>query len=140
MVANGVTEVGILPSVEFHGKGRLEIFSEKTDATATFSNHIHAHSLENEANSVGAIAVVVAQVQNELKVQGLAQVHLVGIPHTARLRVEGGGDLVAIIPSGLGRSVEEIDGVTLGHDGSMKQTDDGQKKGGEKRGQAWNHR
>ncbi len=129
VVTKGVPVIAVLPGVEFHRKRRLEVSAQKPKTAATFPNGIGAHRLQDKTNAVRAPAVVGAEVEQKLQVQRLAEVHLIGVPHTAGLRIDRRRQLVAILPGDGRVAVEEIRGIPLPQDsgGQAPQEAAGQK-------------
>jgi hypothetical protein len=97
MVEGRVSNIPILPSVDFHSNGRVERSSIVSDGATAVAYEIVPHIaslLKHEAHAVGS-TVVVAQVDGEFQIKWRPQMDGTIMPRRPSLRRAGVGELDA---------------------------------------------
>ena len=120
VVPYGVTILSVLPGVEFYGEGRLEVIPKEAESTATLPDDRGAHRLHDEADAICPSGIRTTEVDQELQVERLVEVHLVCIPDAPRVVVQCGRQLVAVLTRHDGIPIEVVHRVILRHDRAPK--------------------
>ena len=110
-------------------EGRKSV-AQKSQSTPSVSQSIDPHGLKYKADAICSL-IAAAEVDEKLKVQGLAQIHLIGIPNAADLESRICGQLVAVLSRIQCIAIEVVNGVALclGHEAYGETQENGQTKG-----------